>query len=97
MAIVLFARLLSIWIPSVIVPFKNKFSRGTLITLVWGGLGGGVSIALVLSMGNDPYKNMLLEITCFVVVFSIVFQGLSVRKAAGRVLVDRIKTTHRLN
>lgn len=87
--IVLFARLLSIWIPSVIVPFKNKFSRGTLITLVWGGLRGGVSIALVLSMGNDPYKTMLLEVTYFVVVFSIVFQGLTVGKVANRVLVNR--------
>jgi monovalent cation:H+ antiporter, CPA1 family len=87
--IVLFARLLSIWIPSRIVPLQNKFSRGTLIVLVWGGLRGGVSIALVLSMNNGVYKNLLLEITYFVVVFSIVFQGLTVGKVANKVLVDR--------
>ncbi|WP_026135546.1 cation:proton antiporter [Nafulsella turpanensis] len=87
--IVLLARLLSIWIPSLIVPFRNKFSRGTLTMLVWGGLRGGVSIALVLSMDNGVYKDLLLEITYFVVVFSIVVQGLSVGKVASRVLITK--------
>ena len=88
--IVLVARLFSIWIPSLMVPFKHKFTRGSLITLVWGGLRGGVSIALVLSMGDSDYKDLLLEITYFVVVFSIVFQGLTVRRVAYRVLKDRM-------
>jgi CPA1 family monovalent cation:H+ antiporter len=87
--IVLLSRLLSIWIPSIVVPFKNKFSKGTLTVLVWGGLRGGVSIALVLSISDGPYKNLLLEITYFVVVFSIIFQGLSIGRVANRVLVDR--------
>ncbi len=90
--IVLLARFLSIWIPSKVVPFKNKFSRGTLIVLVWGGLRGGVSIALVLSIAAGPYKNLLLEITYFVVVFSIVFQGLSIGKVANRFLEERSGT-----
>lgn len=85
--IVLFARLLSIWIPSLIVPFRNKFTRGTLAVLVWGGLRGGVSIALVLSMDPGPSKELLLEITYFVVVFSIICQGLTVGNLARRVLV----------
>ena len=71
------------------VPFKNKFSKGTLTVLVWGGLRGGVSIALVLSISDGPYKDLLLEITYFVVVFSIIFQGLSIGRVANRVLVDR--------
>src|SRR5690606_22592959 len=87
--IVLFARLLSIMIPSLLLPFKNKFTRGTLTMLVWGGLRGGVSIALVLSMDNGIYKNLLLEITYFVVVFSIVVQGLTVGKVANKVLTVR--------
>ncbi|NTS41315.1 sodium:proton antiporter [Flavisolibacter sp. BT320] len=90
--IVLLARFLSIWIPSKVVPFKNKFSKGTLIVLVWGGLRGGVSIALVLSIAAGPYKNLLLEITYFVVVFSIVFQGLSIGKVANRFLEERSGT-----
>jgi CPA1 family monovalent cation:H+ antiporter len=88
-AIVLVGRLLSIWIPSAIVPFKNKFSKGTLTVLVWGGLRGGVSIALVLSIKDGMYRELLLEITYFVVVFSIVFQGLTVGKVANRVLPHR--------
>ena len=86
--LVLFARLLSIWIPALIVPFKNRFTRGTLAVLVWGGLRGGVSIALVLSMDPGPSKDLLLEITYFVVVFSIVCQGLTVGKLARKVLIS---------
>lgn len=85
-AIVLIARLVSIWIPAMVVPFKKKFSRGTLIMLVWGGLRGGVSIALVLTMKDGAYKDLLLEITYFVVVFSILVQGLTIGKVAKKVI-----------
>ncbi len=85
--VVLFARFISIWIPSVIVPFKPKLSKGSITMLVWGGLRGGVSIALVISVTNGAYKELLLEMTYFVVVFSIVVQGLSVGKVSSRVLV----------
>ncbi len=84
--IVLLARFLSIWVPSLVVPLREKFDQGTLTMLVWGALRGGVSIALVLSMNNGPYKEILLEITYFVVVFSIVVQGLTVGKIARRVM-----------
>ncbi len=84
--IVLFSRFLSIYIPVVLIPFKNKFSSGTIKVLVWGGLRGGVSIALVLSMDEGPYKPLLVGITYFVVVFSIIVQGLTVGKLAKKVL-----------
>lgn len=84
--IVLFARFISIYIPVLVIPFKNKFSNGTIKVLVWGGLRGGVSIALVLSMNEGPYKATLVAITYFVVVFSIIVQGLTVGKVATRVL-----------
>lgn len=83
---VLFSRFLSIYIPVVLIPFKNKFSSGTIKVLVWGGLRGGVSIALVLSMDEGPYKPLLVGITYFVVVFSIIVQGLTVGKLAKKVL-----------
>lgn len=83
--IVLIARFASIWIPSLIVPFKPKLSRGSLYVLVWGGLRGGVSIALVLSVGTTAYTELLLEMTYFVVVFSIIVQGLTVGKLASRI------------
>ncbi len=84
--IVLFARFVSIWIPSMIVPFKPRLTKGSLIILVWGGLRGGVSIALVLAINNPAYRDLLLEMTYFVVVFSIMVQGLTVGKLSNSIL-----------
>lgn len=89
--VVLFARFISIWIPSLIVPFKPRLSRGSLTMLVWGGLRGGVSIALVLSIKHGAYKELLLEMTYFVVVFSIFVQGLTVGKVSSRVLAKPVR------
>ncbi len=83
--IVLLARAIAIWIPSLLIPFKPKFGRGTLTLLIWGGLRGGVSIALVLLISDGVYKEMLLEMTYFVVVFSVVVQGLTVGRIANKV------------
>lgn len=84
--IVLLARFISIWIPSKIVPFKPRLTKGTITMLVWGGLRGGVSIALVLSITDPTFKDLLLEMTYFVVVFSIFVQGLTIGKVSQRVL-----------
>ncbi len=84
--VVLFARFISIYIPVKVIPFKNKFSKGTIKVLVWGGLRGGVSIALALSIDEGPHKPVILAITYFIVVFSIIVQGLSVGKVATRAL-----------
>ena len=84
--VVLFARFISIYIPVKVIPFRNKFSRGTIKVLVWGGLRGGVSIALALSIDEGPHKPVILAITYFIVVFSIIVQGLSVGKVATKAL-----------
>jgi CPA1 family monovalent cation:H+ antiporter len=84
--LVLFSRFISIWLPTKFIRFKERFSKGTIKILVWGGLRGGVSIALALSMHDNPYKNTLLAITYFVVVFSIIVQGLTIGKVATRIL-----------
>lgn len=84
--IVLLARFVSIWFPTLVVPFREKFSSGTIKMLVWGGLRGGVSIALALSIDSGPHKEMLIAATYFVVVFSIIVQGLTIGKLANRVL-----------
>lgn len=76
---VLFARWISILLPSKLMPFKStKFDRKTITILVWGGLRGGVSVALALSIDDNLNKNLFLAITYFVVIFSIVVQGLTV-------------------
>lgn len=89
---VLLARILSIVLPwKFFEIFKffgvtSAYTKGSLIVMVWGGIRGGVSIALVLSLPEGPYKDLLLEITYIVVLFSILIQGLSVGKLANRVL-----------
>lgn len=83
---VLLARYLSIFIPTLIIPFKKKFESATIKIMVWGGLRGGVSIALALSIAEGPFKKDILAITYFVVVFSIIVQGLTVGKLANRLL-----------
>jgi CPA1 family monovalent cation:H+ antiporter len=84
--IVLFARWLSIYIPVLIIPFKNKFSNGTIKILVWGGLRGGVSIALALSIDEGPHKHLIVAVTYFIVIFSIIVQGLTIGKLAKKQL-----------
>ena len=85
--VVLFARYISIKIPTLIIPFKEKFSSGTIKILVWGGLRGGVSIALALSVPEGDMKPVLIAATCFVVVFSIIVQGLTIGKLANKIKI----------
>lgn len=86
--ICLLARTLAIFIPASTILRKNTYSKGSLTTMVWGGIRGGVSIALVMSIPNSvgEIKDVLLEVTYIVVLFSIVVQGLTVGKVAKRVL-----------
>lgn len=86
--IVLFARYISIRVPVTIIPFTEKFSKGTIKILVWGGLRGGVSIALALSIAEGPYKQVIIAATYFVVVFSIIVQGLSIGKLAKKIDIE---------
>lgn len=83
-AVVLFARFISIYIPVRIIPFRTRFGKKSITILVWGGLRGGVSIALALSIDQDLNKDLLLAITYFVVLFSIIVQGLTVGKLTAR-------------
>lgn len=88
--ICLLARTLAIFIPARTILRKNTYSKGSLTTMVWGGIRGGVSIALVMSIPNSvgDIKDVLLEVTYIVVLFSIVVQGLTVGKVAKKVLKD---------
>lgn len=73
----------------VILPWGAYFrfrhdERGATLILTWGGLRGAVSLALALSLPHTPYRDTLLAMTFFVVVFSVVVQGLSFQALAGR-------------
>jgi CPA1 family monovalent cation:H+ antiporter len=76
--IVLMARFLSIWLPIRFIPNIGTFDRKTIVILVWGGLRGGVSVALALTIDHSLHQNLFLSITYYIVVFSIVVQGLTI-------------------
>ncbi len=81
--IVLLARFISIWIPTKFMSFRTRFSPQTVKVLVWGGIRGGVSIALAMSVPKGENSSVILSITYFVVVFSIIVQGLTIEKVAN--------------
>ncbi len=75
--LVIAIRFISLTIPSVIFRFKYEFPRKTFIIMTWGGLRGGISIALALSLPHGMERNLILSITYIVVLFSILVQGLT--------------------
>lgn len=75
--VVLFARFISVGIPLSIFRRTRRFSSHAIKVLTWGGLRGGVSVALVLALPPSDERDVLLTVTYIVVVFSIVVQGLS--------------------
>jgi CPA1 family monovalent cation:H+ antiporter len=77
--IVLLARLISVSVPIWLLSIRQSFSPGSIPILTWGGLRGGVSVALALSLPDSPAKPVILAATYAVVIFSIIVQGLTVK------------------
>ena len=73
------ARLAGVGIPLTLLGLRESFTKGAIPVLTWGGLRGGISVALALSLPASPYKETILAITYAVVIFSIVVQGLTVK------------------
>ena len=84
----LLARLVSIGIPVKLLSLRREFAPHAVRVLVWGGLRGGISVAMALSIpaGRGGARELILAMTYIVVAFSILVQGLTVRRliAAGR-------------
>jgi CPA1 family monovalent cation:H+ antiporter len=78
--IALAARLVSVAIPVAAMSVRGRFVRGIVPVLTWSGLRGGISVAMVLSLPRFPARDLLLACTYAVVVFSILVQGLTVRR-----------------
>lgn len=81
--VVLAARWIAIFLPTKFMSLRYRFSPQTVKVLVWGGIRGGVSIALALSIPQNDYSKIIISITYCVVVFSIVVQGLTIAKVAN--------------
>jgi CPA1 family monovalent cation:H+ antiporter len=82
--IVLLSRYWSIRLPLWVIPGIGRFDAKTMVVLVWGGLRGGVSVALALTIDPALHQNLFLSATYYVVVFSIVVQGLTIGKLMSR-------------
>jgi CPA1 family monovalent cation:H+ antiporter len=85
-AVVLAARALAVGLPIAVLSRFAPFTQGAFPVLVWGGLRGGISIALALSLPDGPIKATILTATYVVVVFSVVVQGATVGVLARRVV-----------
>jgi CPA1 family monovalent cation:H+ antiporter len=83
--IVLVARLVAVSLAVTALSFRTRFVKGTIPILTWGGIRGGISIALALSIPTVAEKPMILAATYLVVLFTIVVQGLSFRTVVKKV------------
>jgi len=83
--IVLICRYISLFLPINIFKKKLDFVPKTNLIMTWGGLRGGISIALALGLTAEMHRNLFLVITYVVVVFSIIVQGLTVGKLVKKV------------
>jgi CPA1 family monovalent cation:H+ antiporter len=84
--VVLGARALSIALPLGLMGRLRRFAPGTYSMLVWGGLRGGISVALALTLPAGDMQALLLTATYVVVIFSVAVQGTTVGLAAHRLL-----------
>lgn len=84
--VTLLARALSVGIPFAFLSRWQGYSKGALPVFIWGGLRGGIAVALALSLPDNEYKTAILSITYGVVLFSIIVQGLTVKPLVEKVV-----------
>ncbi|HEY8928957.1 MAG TPA: sodium:proton antiporter [Mucilaginibacter sp.] len=78
--LILIARWISILLPLTFLRRSLNVNYGSINILTWAGVRGGISIALALSLPPSPYRHVILCGSYFVVIFSIVIQGLTLNK-----------------
>lgn len=78
--IALGARYLTVFSVIRVLSFGRQFNRKAVLILTWGGLRGGISIALALSLAAGQARDVIVAMTYVVVIFSILVQGLTIKK-----------------
>jgi CPA1 family monovalent cation:H+ antiporter len=81
----LIGRLISVTIPITLMRSRVTFEKGVIGILTWGGLRGGISIAMALSLPSGPHKNIILSMTYLTVIFSVLFQGTTFKYVVKRI------------
>lgn len=81
----LVARLAAVAVPVFALRPFREFSKGVVPIMTWGGIKGGISVALALSIPENEWKPLILTATYVVVIFSIIVQGLTITPLANRV------------
>jgi len=84
--LVLAARFVAVSVPITVLSLKRTFTAGSIPVLTWGGVRGGISVALALSLPASVAKEPILLATYAVVIFSVVVQGLTIRGLVRRVV-----------
>lgn len=79
-AVVLLARWISVALPVLSMRRWLPFERHAIALLTWGGLRGGLSVAMALSLPEAAHRDTFVTITYVIVVFSITVQGLTIGK-----------------
>lgn len=82
-AVVLFGRWVSVAIPVSILKKWYYFSPRSIRILTWGGLRGGLSVAMALTLPESIYRDYIMIMTYAVVVFSIIIQGTTIKRLSG--------------
>ena len=83
--VILLGRTLAVSIPTALIRSRGGFvEKGAVPVLIWGGLRGGISVALALSLPEFEGKSAVLAMTYGVVIFSIVCQGLTVQRVIAK-------------
>jgi len=83
--LVLLARFVSVGVPIVVMGRFRRFSPGVVQVMTWGGLRGGISVALALSLPFSTERDVILAITYAVVIFSIIIQGLTISRVVDEI------------
>lgn len=87
--VVLIARFISVGIPMTLLRTFQSFTPHAVKVMTWGGLRGGISVALALSLPPSPTRDLLLTMTYAVVIFSIVIQGLTIPALLRRAVAEQ--------
>lgn len=88
--IILLARLISISLPALFLLRRVNFNHLSILT--WAGLRGGISIAMAMSLPDSPYRQTILSSCYFIVIFSIIIQGLTLNRVVDKAAK---RNTHR--